>query len=168
MDCAYEQRTPELSTRTRAASAPCSEDKLLRITVPVSVELEVTLEECERGRQNDRENTFDFGDVIQPNVHRALRKCSHYDGIVHLSVSISHGLAIIEKTMLMNYGTNGRKVICRTYVRRILVSKTGKTVTYNVDEAKQVLQSAKCLYRWRGAGMSSDHTYEVLAKKLEK
>ncbi|KAL3221224.1 hypothetical protein MRX96_029561 [Rhipicephalus microplus] len=64
----------------------------------------------------------------------------------------------------MNYGTDRSEVICRTYVRKTLISEK---VAYNLEDAKQVLDCAESLHPCRGAGRAKDFTYDVLTKKLE-
>ncbi|KAL3205166.1 hypothetical protein MRX96_040862 [Rhipicephalus microplus] len=65
----------------------------------------------------------------------------------------------------MNYGTDRSEVICRTYVRKTLISEK---VAYNLEDAKQVLDCAESLHPCRGAGRAKDFTYDVLTKKLEQ
>ncbi|XP_049273328.1 uncharacterized protein LOC125759099 [Rhipicephalus sanguineus] len=94
-----------------------------------------------------------------------MHKFCHYDGIAYVSASLSRELVSIEKTVLMNYGTDRSEVICRTYVRKTLVSEK---VAYNLEDAKQVLDCAESLHPCRGAGRAKDFTYDVLTKKLEQ
>ncbi|KAL3209127.1 hypothetical protein MRX96_038345 [Rhipicephalus microplus] len=68
-----------------------------------------------------------------------MHKFRHYDGIAYVSASLSRELVSIEKTVLMNYGTDRSEVICRTYVRKTLISEK---VAYNLEDAKQVLDCA--------------------------
>ncbi|KAL1467228.1 hypothetical protein MTO96_042316, partial [Rhipicephalus appendiculatus] len=144
-----------------------SEDKTSKRTVLGSVEPQLTFEECESGRPCDSDYAFELRDVVRPNDHWAIHKFSNYDGIAYVSASLSRELDIlrIEKTVLMNYGTDRSGVICRTYVLKTLVSET---VAYNLDDAKQVLDRAESLHPCRGAGASSDFTYKNLTKKLEQ
>ncbi|KAL3198669.1 hypothetical protein MRX96_044344 [Rhipicephalus microplus] len=93
-----------------------------------------------------------------------MHKFRHYDGIAYVSASLSRELVSIEKTVLMNYGTDRSEVICRTYVRKTLISEK---VAYNLEDAKQVLDCAESLHPCRGAGRAKDFTYDVLTKKLE-
>ncbi|KAL3215743.1 hypothetical protein MRX96_033492 [Rhipicephalus microplus] len=65
----------------------------------------------------------------------------------------------------MNYGTDRSEVICRTYVRKTLISEK---VAYNLEDAKQVLDCAESLHPCRRAGRAKDFTYDVLTKKLEQ
>ncbi|KAL3172214.1 hypothetical protein MRX96_013195 [Rhipicephalus microplus] len=94
-----------------------------------------------------------------------MHKFRHYDGIAYVSASLSRELVSIEKTVLMNYGTDRSEVICRTYVRKTLISEK---VAYNLEDAKQVLDCAESLHPCRGAGRAKDFTYDVLTKKLEQ
>ncbi|KAH7955901.1 hypothetical protein HPB52_004875 [Rhipicephalus sanguineus] len=119
--CPDEQPTPEQSTKKRAASPPTCEDKPSKRTVLLSVEPQLRFEDCESARQSD--NAFELGDVVRPNDHWAMHKFCHYDGIAYVSASLSRELVSIEKTVLMNYGTDRSEVICRTYVRKTLVSE---------------------------------------------
>ncbi|KAH7952048.1 hypothetical protein HPB52_017525 [Rhipicephalus sanguineus] len=121
LECPDEQPTPEQSTKKRAASPPTCEDKPSKRTVLLSVEPQLRFEDCESARQSD--NAFELGDVVRPNDHWAMHKFCHYDGIAYVSASLSHELVSIEKTVLMNYGTDRSEVICRTYVRKTLFSE---------------------------------------------
>lgn len=82
----------------------------------MSVKLQVRFQECESGRQRDSENAFQLGDVVRPNDHWAIHKFSHYDGIAYVSASLSCELVSVERTVLMHYRTDRKKVICRTSV----------------------------------------------------
>lgn len=163
LECPDEQPTPEQSTKKRAASPPTCEDKPSKRTVLLSVEPQLRFEDCESARQSD--NAFELGDVVRPNDHWAMHKFCHYDGIAYVSASLSRELVSIEKTVLMNYGTDRSEVIYRTYVRKTLVSEK---VAYNLEDAKQVLDCAESLHPCRGAGRARDFTYDVLTKKLEQ
>ncbi|KAH7976627.1 hypothetical protein HPB52_017027 [Rhipicephalus sanguineus] len=163
LECPDEQPTPEQSTKKRAASPPACEDKPSKRTVLLSVEPQLRFEDCESARQSD--NAFELGDVVRPNDHWAMHNFCHYDGIAYVSASLSGELVSIEKTVLMNYGTDRSEVICRTYVRKTLVSEK---VAYNLEDAKQVLDCAESLHPCRGAGRARDFTYDVLTKKLEQ
>ncbi|KAH8023832.1 hypothetical protein HPB51_018051 [Rhipicephalus microplus] len=162
LKCPDEQPTPEQSTKKRAASPPTCEDQPSKRTALQSVEPQLRFEDCESARQSD--NAFELEDVVRPNDHWAMHKFRHYDGIAYVSASLSRELVSIEKTVLMNYGTDRSEVICRTYVRKTLISEK---VAYNLEDAKQVLDCAESLHPCRGAGRAKDFTYDVLTKKLE-
>ncbi|KAH8009612.1 hypothetical protein HPB51_001943 [Rhipicephalus microplus] len=163
LKCPDEQPTPEQSTKKRAASPPTCEDQPSKRTALQSVEPQLRFEDCESARQSD--NAFELEDVVRPNDHWAMHKFRHYDGIAYVSASLSRELVSIEKTVLMNYGTDRSEVICRTYVRKTLISEK---VAYNLEDAKQVLDCAESLHPCRGAGRAKDFTYDVLTKKLEQ
>ncbi|KAL3257767.1 hypothetical protein MRX96_046455 [Rhipicephalus microplus] len=163
LQCPDEQPTPEQSTKKRAASPPTCEDQPSKRTALQSVEPQLRFEDCESARQSD--NAFELEDVVRPNDHWAMHKFRHYDGIAYVSASLSRELVSIEKTVLMNYGTDRSEVICRTYVRKTLISEK---VAYNLEDAKQVLDCAESLHPCRGAGRAKDFTYDVLTKKLEQ
>ncbi|KAH8020082.1 hypothetical protein HPB51_024164 [Rhipicephalus microplus] len=147
LKCPDEQPTPEQSTKKRAASPPTCEDQPSKRTALQSVEPQLRFEDCESARQSD--NAFELEDVVRPNDHWAMHKFRHYDGIAYVSASLSRELVSIEKTVLMNYGTDRSEVICRTYVRKTLISEK---VAYNLEDAKQVLDCAESLHPCRGAG----------------
>ncbi|KAH8031812.1 hypothetical protein HPB51_020930 [Rhipicephalus microplus] len=149
LKCPDEQPTPEQSTKKRAASPPTCEDQPSKRTALQSVEPQLRFEDCESARQSD--NAFELEDVVRPNDHWAMHKFRHYDGIAYVSASLSRELVSIEKTVLMNYGTDRSEVICRTYVRKTLISEK---VAYNLEDAKQVLDCAESLHPCRGAGSS--------------
>ncbi|KAH8042218.1 hypothetical protein HPB51_021302 [Rhipicephalus microplus] len=112
LKCPDEQPTPEQSTKKRAASPPTCEDQPSKRTALQSVEPQLRFEDCESARQSD--NAFELEDVVRPNDHWAMHKFRHYDGIAYVSASLSRELVSIEKTVLMNYGTDRSEVICRT------------------------------------------------------
>ncbi|KAH8037144.1 hypothetical protein HPB51_008826 [Rhipicephalus microplus] len=141
LKCPDEQPTPEQSTKKRAASPPTCEDQPSKRTALQSVEPQLRFEDCESARQSD--NAFELEDVVRPNDHWAMHKFRHYDGIAYVSASLSRELVSIEKTVLMNYGTDRSEVICRTYVRKTLISE--KVSVHPVREAYLLDRSVRTL-----------------------
>lgn len=110
---------------------------------------------------------FDLWNVPLPTEHWAAHKFTNYDGAAYVQASFnseSH-VVVIEKTVLMNCGSTQGDVVCRTYVRRTLISEA---LSHTMEEAKQVLHDAESLHICNGAGEPAEFSTLPLTSRLEQ
>ncbi|XP_077553173.1 uncharacterized protein LOC144167921 [Haemaphysalis longicornis] len=96
-----------------------------------------------------------FVECALPTEHWAAHKFTNYDGAAYVQAFFNSGshVVVIEKTVLMNCRSTQGDVVCRTYVRRTLISEA---LSHTMEEAKQVLPDAESLHICKGAGEPAD------------
>lgn len=117
---------------------------------------------------DDAENRpFELSEVPKPTEHWALHKFPNYDGVGYVLATLDSekNTVSVEKTVLMNYSEDPNAVICRSYVRKTLVSES---VSRTIDEAKQVLEGAHSLQVCKGAGILEDFAAVPITQGLKQ
>ncbi|XP_077517020.1 uncharacterized protein LOC144127909 [Amblyomma americanum] len=110
---------------------------------------------------------FQLSEVPKPSELWALHKFWNYDGVafVHGSLNCETHAISIEKSVFMNYGESPSTVLCRTFVRKTLISEK---VLSSLSEGEQVLQDADSLQICKGVGRPEEFVGVPLTERLKQ
>lgn len=142
----------ERPTRKRTALHPHADQTKRRCQQEDDLQTSETVDTGD-GAEN---SAFVLSEIPKPTEHWALLTFPNYDGVEYVSASLDSEKKTVgvEKTVLMNNGESSSAVICRTYIRKMLVCES---VSRTMDEAKQVLEVAHSLHVCKGTGRLELH-----------